>query len=215
MWLSEENQAAIKERFAEMQNPVVLQFVGSSLDCPQCSDVEQLLDEVCNLSPLLTLEKLNRYVDEEAVKSLKVDKVPAISITDESRTDYGIRFYGTPGGYEFSTLLADILMMSSGESGLSQSTRDSLKGLQKPMDLSVFVTPTCPYCPAAVHLAHQFAFESPLITGNMVEATEFPDWANQFDVYGVPKTVMNQSGSLSIEGAVPEQTLLERVLAAV
>ncbi len=51
--------------------------------------------------------------------------------------------------------------------------------------------------------------------GNMVEATEFSEWANQFNVYGVPKTVLNQTDDYSIEGAAPENMLLEKVVAAV
>lgn len=49
----------------------------------------------------------------------------------------------------------------------------------------------------------------------MVEATEFPSWANQFNVYGVPKTVINNTDDYSIEGAAHEQALLEKVLSAV
>ena len=66
-----------------------------------------------------------------------------------------------------------------------------------------------------MRLAHQFAFESKNVVGNMVEATEFPDWANRFDVYGVPKTVINESDDHSLEGAAPEQMLLQKVMEAV
>lgn len=48
----------------------------------------------------------------------------------------------------------------------------------------------------------------------MVGATEFPDWANRFDVYGVPKTVINNSNAHSVEGAAPEQMLLQKVMEA-
>ncbi len=49
----------------------------------------------------------------------------------------------------------------------------------------------------------------------MVEATEFSDWATRFDVYGVPKTVINNSDDHSLEGAAPEQMLLQKVMEAV
>ena len=45
--------------------------------------------------------------------------------------------------------------------------------MSKPVHIQVFVTLTCPYCPMAVQLAHEMAMESPLITSDMVEATEF------------------------------------------
>jgi thiol-disulfide isomerase/thioredoxin len=67
-----------------------------------------------------------------------------------------------------------------------------LKNLDKPLLLQVFVTPSCPHCPRAVLLAHQMAMENPqMIRAEGVEATEFPELANRFNVRGVPQTVIN------------------------
>ena len=89
------------------------------------------------------------------------------------------------------------------------------KKLDKPWHLQVFVTPTCPYCPRAVLLAHQMAMENPeMITAEGVEATEFPELANRFNVRGVPQTVIN-SGAGSVVGAVPEQNLLAEIMRAI
>lgn len=212
MLISEQNRKAIRERFAELKQPVVMQYFESNLDCPFCSDIKQLLTELTELTPLLTVEVFNVYADDAVAKSLKVDKAPTIVLTDDTHKDFGIRFYGAPSGYEFATLLEDILMMSTRDSGLSANTRSQLATLTNAVDLKVFVTPTCPYCPAAVRLAHQFAYESTWVQGAMVEATEFPEWANKFQVYGVPKTIMNDIESQSVEGAVPEQMLLDEVM---
>ncbi len=60
-------------------------------------------------------------------------------------------------------------------------------------------------------LAHQIAMENPaMIRAEGVEATEFPDLANQFNVRGVPQTVIN-AGSGSVVGAVPEQNLIAEI----
>ena len=58
------------------------------------------------------------------------------------RTDYGVRFAGIPSGHEFSTLIHDLILVSGRDSGLSPETRAFLKGLEKPVHLQVFVTPT-------------------------------------------------------------------------
>jgi predicted DsbA family dithiol-disulfide isomerase len=42
-----------------------------------------------------------------------------------------------------------------------------------------------------VFSAHQFAFENDLITGEMIEASEFPSLAEKYNVTGVPKLVVN------------------------
>ena len=54
------------------------------------------------------------------------------------------------------------------------------------------------------------AMENPqMITAEGVEATEFPELANRFNVSGVPQTVIN-AGKGTVVGAVPEQNLARR-----
>ena len=59
-------------------------------------------------------------------------------------------------------------------------------------------------------LAHRLAMESEWITADMVEATEFPHLANKYEVYGVPRTVINET--IHIEGAVPEPVLVNKLM---
>jgi hypothetical protein len=59
-------------------------------------------------------------------------------------------------------------------------------------------------------LAHQLAMESPLVEAEMIEAMEFPELANQFDVSGVPQTTINM-GAGSVVGAVPEGQLIVEI----
>jgi len=58
-------------------------------------------------------------------------------------------------------------------------------------------------------LAHQLAIERPLVTADVIEVSEFPDIAQRYQVFGVPKTIMNER--VSLEGAVPEPEFLERM----
>jgi predicted DsbA family dithiol-disulfide isomerase len=48
-----------------------------------------------------------------------------------------------------------------------------------------------------------------MVRADMVEATEFPELAMEYEVRGVPRTVIN--GSAHIEGAAPEQMLMEKL----
>jgi len=63
-----------------------------------------------------------------------------------------------------------------------------------------------------VRLAHQFALESDLVRADMVEATEFPHLVQRYAIRGVPRTVINES--VFIDGALPEEAYLARVLEA-
>jgi glutaredoxin len=100
--------------------------------------------------------------------------------------------------------------VSKGKTNLSPEPQDFLRNLDHPIDLQVFSTPTCPYCPRAISLAHQMALESSLVTATAIEALEFPDLAQQYNVSGVPHTAVN-FGAGHILGAIPEQKFLEGI----
>jgi len=58
-----------------------------------------------------------------------------------------------------------------------------------------------------------FALETKgLVRADMVEAIEFPHLANKYQVFGVPRTVINDK--IHQEGAVPEPILLAKLLEA-
>jgi len=125
----------------------------------------------------------------------------------EQILDYGIRYAGIPSGHEFSSLINEIILVSGRDSNLNKETREYLSTINQPVLMQVFVTPTCPYCPRSVILAHQMALESPWIEAEMIEAMEFPELSNRHNVSGVPQTTIND-GAANVVGAVPEQNLI-------
>ncbi|MFN4294688.1 MAG: protein disulfide oxidoreductase [Thermoflexales bacterium] len=211
-------QQQVREALAAMKRPVKLlmftQGANGVVECAFCAETRALLEEVAALSDKLTLEVRDFVADAALAEAYRIDKIPAVAVLGDGAQpkDYGIRLYGIPSGYEFGTLIEDILMVSRGEAGLQPQTMNELKRLDAPVHIQVFVTPTCPYCPRAVLLAHKLALASDWITADMVEATEFPHLANKYGVYGVPRTVINET--IHIEGAVPEATLVAQLMAA-
>jgi predicted DsbA family dithiol-disulfide isomerase len=53
------------------------------------------------------------------------------------------------------------------------------------------------------------AIESAMVTADVVEVSEFPEMAQQYQVYAVPKTVVNDK--VQFEGARPEATFLQAI----
>jgi glutaredoxin-like protein len=208
-FLEEKDRVEVKRRLEALTQPVKIINFTQKMECQFCKETRQLIEEVAGLSDKITLEVYDFVENKDKAEEFKIDKIPATVIMGEK--DYGIRFYGIPSGYEFSTLLEAILMVSKRDSGLSKDTRKKLADLKKELHLQVFITPTCPYCPGAVHLAHQFAMESDKIVADMVEAIEFPHLSQEYGVRGVPKTVANHQSAA--DGAIPEEHLLMRVLA--
>lgn len=210
--MSKLNKKVIKqlqEVFAVLKKEVTLKYFTQSIECQFCSDTRELLEEVAEISKKIKLEVYDFVEDKEEVEKYNIDKIPAIVVMDEK--DYGIRFYGIPGGYEFGSLVEAIKLVSTGETMLSNEGKKFLDGLKKDVHLQVFVTPTCPYCPGAVVLAHHMAYYSPKVKGDMVEASEFPHLSIKYNVMGVPRTVINETEYL--EGAAPEAMLIDKIKA--
>ncbi len=138
--IRDEDAAEIRERLKEMVQPVKLLHFTQELNLEYGREARQLLQDLTDLSDKLSLEVLNFLLDKEKAAEYGVDKVPATIVRNGK--DYGIRFYGLPAGYEFSTLLDAILSVSRGDSGLSEESKEKLKQVSQPLHLEVFVTPT-------------------------------------------------------------------------
>ncbi|MCD6166442.1 glutaredoxin [candidate division KSB1 bacterium] len=200
----------VKKELAGLKEEVKLIVFTQELECQYCRENRILAEEVASLSDKIGIEVYNFAIDKEKVEEYKVDKIPAIVVMGEK--DYGIRFYGLPGGYEFVSLIEAIKVVSARDSGLAPESRELVKKLTRPVHIQVFVTLTCPYCSRAVELAHKLALESDLIRSDMVEAAEFPQLVNKYNVMAVPKIVIN--GEIQFEGALPEPAFLEQVMKA-
>jgi alkyl hydroperoxide reductase subunit AhpF len=139
--LTERDRDAVRREFERLTGPVKLVVFSQELLAGDlCRQNEQLVREVADLTDKASVEVLNLAIDRERAEAYGVDQVPAIVV--EGARDYGIRFYGIPGGYEFSNLIDSMIVASTGEPALSDETRVSLAGLAADVDIKVFSTPT-------------------------------------------------------------------------
>jgi alkyl hydroperoxide reductase subunit AhpF len=126
--IGEKDRETIREWFQRLVDPVRLVVFTQEFECEYCKETRELV-EVHDL-----------VGDAAAAEAYGIDKIPAIAIV--GARDYGVRYYGFPGGYEFTTLVEDIIDVSRGEHGLSDKTVAELARLDRPVHLQVFVTPT-------------------------------------------------------------------------
>ncbi|GBC70739.1 NADH dehydrogenase [Candidatus Calditenuaceae archaeon HR02] len=194
----------------EVASTVRILYFTQEFECDYCEVTGRLLSELAELNGNLSLEVYDFERDRDLAERWRIDKIPATILLGERES--WIRFFGVPSGYEFTTLLEDIVDVSRGRSRLSPRALEMVKSVDKPLHIQVFVTPTCPYCPRAVRIAHQMALENPKIVGDMVEVIEFPHLAQKYQVMAVPKTVVNEK--IEFEGALPEIHYIEHVLQA-
>jgi len=208
--LKDEVQNEVKERFKKLTSPVRLVNFTQKLECHHCEDTRRLIEEIASFSPEISAKVYDFVINKEKVQQYKIDKIPAIVV--EAEKDYGIRFFGIPGGYEFNSLISSIMDVSRGTADISPESKDKIAEINKPIHIQVFVTLTCPYCPAAVQMAHKLALESEYITSDMIESAEFPHLTNKYQVMGVPKVVINEK--FGFEGALPESSFIDEVMKA-
>lgn len=121
-----------------------------------------------------------------------------------------INFQGLPTRYEFTTLLDAVERTSGRGDELSPELAQRLSELESEVEVMVLVTPSCPYCPCAASMANRMALASPKVRSVVVEANEYPELADHYQVQGVPRTVVNRSGAFV--GALPEAMFVESVL---
>lgn len=200
----------LSAEFKKLQRSVTLKFFSQDMECRFCKDTRELLEELQGVSGMVKVEVHDFIKDVALAKELGISRIPAIAVIGAK--DHGIRFYGIPSGYEFASLVEAIRLEANAEVKLSAESKAFLDTLAADVHLQVFVTPTCPYCPPAVMLAQQMAFYSSRVRSDMIEATEYPQLAQKYNVYGVPRTVINETES--IEGGSGEKQLIEKIKAA-
>jgi glutaredoxin-like protein len=134
------DRTVIETRFEELVHPVKLINFTQEVECLYCAETSTLMQEIAGLSDKITVETRDFLADKDLVQKYSIDKIPGTVVAGDK--DYGIRFFGIPTGYEFGTLIEDIIMVSKRDSGLDTGTREALAKLGEPVQLQVFVTPT-------------------------------------------------------------------------
>ncbi len=209
--LPDDKKENLKMEFKEkLIDPVRIIMFTQEMECRFCSDTRNLVQEMPTLSDKISVDVFDFVADADKAKEYGIEKIPAIAII--GKIDYGVRIYGIPYGYELNTLIEGIINVSRGKTDLTDKTKAVLKDIQKPVHIQVFVTLTCPHCPAAAAIAHKLAVENDMITADVIDAQEFPALSQKYGVIGVPKIVMNEK--IEFTGAFNEDLFAEHALLA-
>jgi len=207
--IPDDKKELLKNDFKEkLVDPVKIVMFTQELECRFCSDTRQLVQDLATLNDKLTVEIYDFVANADKAKEYGINKIPALAII--GKKDYGVRIYGIPYGYELQTLIEAIVNVSSGKTDLSDKTKSILAEVKSPVHIQVFVTLTCPHCPAAAAVAHKLAIESDMVKADVIDSSEFPDLAMKYNVIGVPKVIINEK--IEFVGAFNEDLFAEHVL---
>ena len=144
--LSDPQRQQVRELLDDMVADVRLLYFSQSLGCETCADTKRILDLLAELSSKVTVEEKNLVIDKDDAARFGVTHVPAIAVlgvgADGALTDHGIRLLGAPFGYEFTSLMDAILVVSREQPQLTDATLAALAHVTAPMHIQVFTTPT-------------------------------------------------------------------------
>ena len=106
--LNEQDAKTVREHFEKnLVDPVTLLFFTQTIACQFCRETQQVLEELADLSDRITLDVYNFVGDKETADQYAIDKIPATVVM--GARDYGVRFYGIPSGYEFTSLVEAVV----------------------------------------------------------------------------------------------------------
>jgi len=109
-------------------------------ECMYCRETGELLQEVAALSDQIRLTEYDFVRDEYKAKEYGLAHIPAFILRGAAKGR--VRFLGIPSGYEFSTLIEDLVDVSRGTTDLSAGAKEELSRITKDVHIQVFGTPT-------------------------------------------------------------------------
>jgi len=206
--IDDNSKEQIKKIFEPMKESVKVLLVTTKDNCDTCEDTENFVREVTETSEKIVFEVID--INDEKAKQFDIERTPAIVLLGAEDKDYGIKFYGIPAGHEINSFIMGLLEVSGAGEKLPDSMTERITKIDKPIDIKVFITLSCPHCPGAVAKAHKLAFMNKNINAEMIEANTFGELSQKFNVSGVPKIVFNE-GDQELLGDQPLEAFLNTI----
>lgn len=189
--LNNEVSAQLKDVFEQLAGEVTIAVFTDGSACETCAETTSFMKELTELNDKLVLKEYTTTDNADLAEQYNVKMVPSIVLLNEKGEYKGVKFNGIPAGHEINSFIPALLEVSGAESELPEDMVKSIKNIDKPINIKVFVTLACPHCAGAVQKAHKLALMNDNIDAEMIEAQTFGDISQKFNVSSVPKIVIN------------------------
>jgi glutaredoxin-like protein len=209
--ISEQDREYLKTEFSKnlKREVQLLYFADQENESDYAMQTRELLEELVSLNDNLSLA-IKNCDDKESMRSENLTLCPSIKV--KSKRSGFMNFHGTPAGYEFTSFIEAINDMGGDNLPLSDDITADLKQINQPVDIKVFITHGCPYCPGAVRNAHVFSLVNDNIKSSMIDANYFDEVSRKNHVSSVPHIVIN--GQVSFTGNMPPRKFLDKIMEA-
>ncbi len=186
----------ITQILEQMVRPITIKLFIDEKGCQTCNETKQLLTEFKETNKKINLEILDKNQNPKEAEKYGITLVPSFVMLNDLGEYKGVKFNGIPAGHEINSFISALIEMSGHPLKVPQVALDRIAKINKPVNIKVFVTLSCPHCPGAVQNAHRLAMLNPNIKAEMIEANTFPSISQQYNVSGVPKIVINEKYEL-------------------
>lgn len=207
-YLPEDSRKHLEELFKGMKRDIRLEVFTKDGENDAYNEAMTLfMRDVSRLGERIEVEY--HELGSDKAEERGVDRSPTLLVQPD---EYGLRYTGAPLGEEARTFIEVLMLVSYGQSGLSEVSRKIVGELKDKRSIKVFVSPTCPYCPGQVVNAFKAAIERPdLITAECIETGENQDMAQEYNASALPHTVVNEE--LVQRGLLPEERFIIEMVA--
>ncbi len=209
-----ESRKFLEEKFRELQGEVQVAVYGNAKDEVASEYFEftkGFFEELSEIDPRIKLEVKEANVGDKTKSGITIRTNPTFTIGEDK--GYKIVFSGAPLGYEASQVIETLISVSGDRHDFDQETASKLENLEKEVNIKVFVTPTCPYCPASAYLSNRIAIASKgKVLSEIVEANENPQLSMEWGIESVPTQIINDNSESITIGVQDERSFVESVL---
>ncbi len=127
--------------------------------------------------------------------------------------DYGVRIVGWPKGYQITSLITAIQVVSFQAQTLEPLTRIQLANLPEAVTIELLSAADNETGALVAKIAFGLAVANEKVKSYLIMADEFPEAAVRHSAYTLPHTVIN--GRVHIEGVIDEPMMMKQIAKAI
>lgn len=178
-FMSEEIKSQVGAVIAKFEKDVILRVHDDKSEL--ASKLRGFCEEFSSLSERIRYEVLSTESD------------PGIHIVSYDGSSDRIVFHGVPGGHEFNSFILALYNTAGPGQNIDESLLNSIKTIDKDVDIKVVVSLSCTMCPEAVMGSQRIASLNDRVKAQMYDIQYYPDLKDKYNIMSVPCIILNDS----------------------
>lgn len=188
--LNDAIRGQLKGIFERMEKDITLvSIVDESM--PKSVELRDFLSEIAELGDKVHLELHKRGENTKVEEMIHADKYPVVALLNHAGEYSGVKFHGVPGGHELNSFILAIYNLAGPGQALDAEIAESIKAIDKDVNIKVMVSLACHYCPDVVVGAQRIAILNKRVEAEMVDISQFPELKTKYKVMSVPAMIIN------------------------